>query len=76
MSSFDLADVHNHAQQIVRAGTLELHALAAVAASNAGSVRKHVELERELDDVVYLGRRPVMPTLFVLESLVLLMMVS
>jgi len=69
MSRFDLANVHNHAQQVVCARALQLHIFAAIATPNPGRVRKHVELKRELDNIVYLGRGAVVSALFVLETL-------
>ena len=70
MPRIKLANMHHYAQQVVRARPLQLHAFAAIPVLGTVGVREHVELQRELDWIVDLGRCGLIrPALLIFETL-------
>jgi hypothetical protein len=69
MASLYLANVNDDAQEVIGTRSLQFHILSTATAASTVGVGKHVELKRELNGVINLGRSPVMFSLFELESL-------
>lgn len=69
VARLNLAHVHHNAQKVIGTRSLEFHVLPAIPAAGAVGVRQHVQLQREMNDVVNLRRRSVMLPLLKLESL-------